>query len=94
MFEKIRSIILRRNGRYREAFGSANGRWVLRDLMRLGHVGKPTVAFDKLGRIDPIATAFNEGKRFMALHCASPLNMSDDEILAGVQQSEAEDKEG
>lgn len=73
----LRDRILQRNQRYRLVFAGSVGAFVRDDLFRLGHLGRPTYVPG-----DPVATAFNEGKRFVALHVASILNLSDEEIVA------------
>lgn len=80
MFNGLRDRILQRNQRYRLAFAGTVGAWVRDDLFRLGRLGRPTYVPG-----DPVATAFNEGKRFMALHVASVLNLSDEEIVDRAQ---------
>lgn len=86
MFTRLRDRILRRNQRYRVVFTGAVGAAVRDDLFRLGHIGRPTYVAG-----DPVATAFNEGKRFMALHIASILNLSDENIVERAQISSAEE---
>lgn len=76
MFNNLRSRILQRNQRYLLVFSGFVGAWVRDDLFRLGHLGRPTYVPG-----DPVATAFNEGKRFMALHIASILKLSDEEVV-------------
>lgn len=69
-----------RSQRYRLVFGGSAGSAVRDDLFRLGHVGRPTYVPG-----DPSATAFNEGKRFMALHVAALLGLPDAVILERAQ---------
>ncbi len=76
----LRDRILQRNQRYRLVFAGSVGAFVRDDLFRLGHLGRPTYVPG-----DPVATAFNEGKRFVALHVASILNLSDEEIVERAQ---------
>lgn len=83
MLTRLRDRLLRRNTNYRIVFAGTIGEAVRDDLFRLGHVGRPTYVPG-----DPVATAFNEGKRFMALHIASVLNLRDEDILARAQRSE------
>ncbi len=47
--------------------GSAMAMRVYDDLMKVGYNNRMTDAFDASGSIDPVATAINSGKRFMAL---------------------------
>jgi len=77
---RLRDRILRRNVDYRQVFTGPIGETVRDDLFRLGHIGRPTYVPG-----DPAATAFNEGKRFMVLHIATILNLSDEQILAAAQ---------
>jgi hypothetical protein len=81
MLAQLRDRILHRNQRYRAVFEGPLGRLVRDDLFRLGHIGRPTYVPG-----DPAATAFNEGKRFMALHVAAILHMTDEEIVRRAQQ--------
>ena len=81
VLERLAPRILRRNRHYRTAFSGPAGEFVRDDLFRLGHIGAPTHVDG-----DPARTAFNEGKRFMALHIGSVLNMTDEEILQRAQQ--------
>ena len=76
----LRDRILQRNQRYRLVFAGSVGAFVRDDLFRLGHLGRPTYVPG-----DAVATAFNEGKRYMALHVASILNLSDEEIVERAQ---------
>lgn len=69
-----------RRQRYRLVFAGSAGAFVRDDLFRLGHVGRPTYVPG-----DPAATAFNEGKRFMALHVAALLGLPDAAILERAQ---------
>jgi hypothetical protein len=80
LFAGLRDRILQRNQRYRLVFAGSVGAFVRDDLFRLGHLGRPTYVPG-----DPVATAFNEGKRFVALHVASILNLSDEEIVERAQ---------
>lgn len=86
MLTRLRERILKRNRRYRLVFAGTVGAEVRGDLFRLGHVGRPTYVPG-----DPLATAFNEGKRFMALHIAAILNLADEEIVARAQASSPEE---
>lgn len=86
MLTVLRDRILKRNQRYRVVFAGSVGAAVRDDLFRLGHIGRPTYVAG-----DPAATAFNEGKRFMALHIASILNLSDEDIVERAQISSAEE---
>ncbi len=76
MLARLHTRLLQRNQRYRLVFAGHTGAAVRDDLFRLGHVGRPTYVPG-----DPAATAFNEGKRFMALHIAALLNLPDAAIL-------------
>jgi hypothetical protein len=80
MFARLHARLLQRNQRYRLVFAGAAGAFVRDDLFRLGHVGRPTYVPG-----DPAATAFNEGKRFMALHIAALLNLPDATIVERAQ---------
>lgn len=82
---EIRAKILRRNARYRAVFNTPDGQWVLRDLLRSAGVGK-------IAENNPNLT-FNDGKRFLALHIATILNISDAEMLKRMQQTTSEDGE-
>lgn len=80
MLTRLRDRLVHRNQRYRVVFAGALGAAVRDDLFRLGHVGRPTYVPG-----DPVATAFNEGKRFMALHIAAILNLTDEQIVERAQ---------
>lgn len=80
MFARFHARLLQRNQRYRLVFAGSAGAAVRDDLFRLGHIGRPTYVPG-----DPTATAFNEGKRFMALHIAALLNLPDAAILERAQ---------
>ena len=80
MFARFHARLLQRNQRYRLVFAGAAGAAVRDDLFRLGHIGRPTYVPG-----DPTATAFNEGKRFMALYIAALLNLPDATILERAQ---------
>ncbi len=80
MFAAFRARLLQRNQRYRLVFAGSAGAAVRDDLFRLGHVGRPTYVPG-----DPTATAFNEGKRFMALHIAALLTLPDSTIVERAQ---------
>ncbi len=80
MLARLHISLLQRNQRYRLVFAGAAGAAVRDDLFRLGHVGRPTYVPG-----DPQATAFNEGKRFMALHVAALLNLPDATIVERAQ---------
>ena len=80
MFTRLHARLLQRNQRYRLVFAGSVGAAVRDDLFRLGHIGRPTYVPG-----DPTATAFNEGKRFMALHVAALLNLPDATILERAQ---------
>ena len=86
MLTRLRERILKRNQRYRLVFAGPVGAQVRDDLFRLCHAGRPTYVPG-----DPVATAFNEGKRFMALHIAAILNLADEEIVARAQASSDEE---
>ena len=80
MLARFHARLLQRNQRYRLVFAGSAGAAVRDDLFRLGHIGRPTYVPG-----DPTATAFNEGKRFMALHIAALLNLPDAAILERAQ---------
>ena len=80
MLARLHARLLQRNQRYRLVFAGSAGAAVRDDLFRLGHIGRPTYVPG-----DPMATAFNEGKRFMALHVAALLNLPDATILERAQ---------
>lgn len=80
MLARLRARLLQRTQRYRLVFAGAAGAAVRDDLFRLGHIGRPTYVPG-----DPTATAFNEGKRFMALHLAALLNLPDATIVERAQ---------
>lgn len=80
MLARLHARLLQRNQRYRLVFAGSAGARVRDDLFRLGHVGRPSYVPG-----DPTATAFNEGKRFMALHIAALLNLPDATILERAQ---------
>jgi len=80
MLTRLHARLLQRNRRYRLVFAGGAGAAVRDDLFRLGHVGRPTYVPG-----DPTATAFNEGKRFMALHIAALLNLPDAAIVERAQ---------
>lgn len=87
---RIAPRILRRNQHYRTVFSGPAGEFVRDDLFRLGHIGAPTYVEG-----DPMKTAFNEGRRFMALHIGSILHMTDEEILQRAQtQAKTESSDG
>lgn len=86
MLTRLRQRILKRNERYRLVFAGMVGAAVRDDLFRLGHIGRPTYVAG-----DPVATAFNEGKRFMALHVAAILNLADEEIVRRAQITSEEE---
>lgn len=79
-FPALGARLRQRNQRYRLVFAGSAGAAVRDDLFRLGHVGRPTYVPG-----DPAATAFNEGKRFMALHIAAVLGLPDATILERAQ---------
>jgi hypothetical protein len=81
----IGARLRQRNQRYRLVFAGAAGAFVRDDLFRIGHVGRPTYVPG-----DPAATAFNEGKRFMALHIAAILDLPDATILERAQAALSE----
>jgi hypothetical protein len=80
MLARLKARLLQRNRRYRLVFAGEAGAAVCDDLFRLGHVGRPTYVPG-----DPTATAFNEGKRFMALHVAALLGLPDATIVERAQ---------
>jgi hypothetical protein len=80
MFARLHARLRQRNQRYRLVFAGSAGAFVRDDLFRLGHVGRPTYVPG-----DPAATAFNEGKRFMALHIAAILELPDATIVERAQ---------
>lgn len=73
--------IVRRNGRYRRVFGSAEGQWVLNDLLRVAGVGRPMV------HVSAEEALAAENRKFLALHITSILNMPDAEIMRRAQTS-------
>jgi hypothetical protein len=80
MFDAMRAII-QRNGRYRRVFGSAEGQWVLNDLLRVAGVGRPVV------HVNAEAALAAENRKFLALHIASIINLPDAEIMRRAQTS-------
>ena len=89
MLARLTARLQRRNAQYRQVLTGPIGEAVRDDLFRLGHIGRPTYVPG-----DPVGTAFNEGKRFMALHIAAILNMSDKEIVARAQTQARGDEHG
>ena len=73
-------------GAYRAVFGTIQGRDVLADILtRAGMVGSSFVPGD------PHATAFNEGKRRLALEIIERLNVNPDRLLTMLRTGEAGD---
>lgn len=72
-----RQAILRLAGAYRDTLGndSPQAREVLADLSRLCHAGTTTFV-----RGDPVATAFNEGKRTVLLHILEALGVKPSDL--------------
>ncbi len=67
--------IKKRNQQYKNVFGSGEGKFVLKDLLKFCHHNSPTYV---LG--DPYQTAYNEGMRRVALRIISIIGMSDEII--------------
>lgn len=61
-------------------------RAVLEDLRRVGHVDRQTVRLDREGRVDPLAMAFNEGKRFMFLRIQQCLALDPAKLARMIDQ--------
>lgn len=89
VLDKIAPRIVKRNRAYRTVFTGPAGEFVRDDLFRLGCIGRPSYVEN-----DAMKTAFNEGKRFMALHVASILNMTDEQILERAQKLAQETTDG
>lgn len=73
--------ILTRNGKYRRVFGTDDGQWVLNDLMKLAGIGRPDITMDAGEALA------RENRKFIPLHIATVLNLSDTEIVRRAQQS-------
>jgi len=64
-----------RTDRYKDIFKGETGEWVLRDILKQGHVFQPTYVAG-----DPMETAHREGMRRLALSIARQVNMTDDQL--------------
>lgn len=61
---------------YQAVFSGPSGQNVLADLARRARVGNVSAVIG-----DPYITYFHEGRRDMALHIRSQLNMSDEDMI-------------
>jgi hypothetical protein len=75
--------LLRRRHLYRFTFGTPEGQVVLRDLMRFCGVRQNSYVPG-----DPTTTAFNEGKRRVAIRIGAIMNLSDAELMRLAEQPE------
>ncbi len=67
---------------YLTAFGSESGKRVLADLMKFGNMLGPSFA------TDPYRTAFNEGRRDVALYILNQLNYDLEKLRQHMQGEE------
>jgi len=76
--------------KYKDVFGSPNGKKVLHDLMKEGHMLDTSVQIQ-----DPYVTAFNEGRRSMVLYIIGKLNIDiaklDQRIKEGIEHDNRDD---
>lgn len=64
-----------RKRRYQEVFGTVAGQAVIAELMNENYVFSVTTAVAGDGHVDPCHTAFNEGRRAVALQIMKILDM-------------------
>jgi hypothetical protein len=90
-------IVLRRRRSYRALFLagrdgelSQDAEIVLADLRRVCCADRTTVARDGAGRIDPIASAENEGARKVWLRIQQALHLDDEQIYRMLDAAEIE----
>lgn len=93
--ERVR-IVLKRRDAYRSLFLSGfNGTLgpqaeiVLADLRRACCVDRSALVFDNTGRVDPIASARNEGRREIWIRIQQCLHLDDETIHKMLDASEA-----
>jgi hypothetical protein len=80
----VRNILL--NGRDGEL--SQDSEIFLSWLRRECYGDRPTLVRDSAGRIDPIASAYNEGARKIWLGVQQALHLPDDKLLAMIDASD------
>lgn len=89
-------VILRRRGAYRAIFLGERGdpnpqaEIVLADLRRACCADRPTTVRDTTGRVDPIATAENEGARRVWLRIQQALYLNDEKVYRMLDAAEVE----
>ena len=90
-------IVLKRRGAYRDLFLTATGdelhmpsEIVLADLRRACCADRPTTVRDFAGRVDPIATAENEGARKVWLRIMQALHLPDERLYRMLDAAEIE----
>lgn len=93
--DRLRVILLRRSS-YRALFLHPQGglapasEIVLADLRRVCCTDRPTTVVDRDGRVDPIATARNEGKREIWIRVQQALHLDDAKIMSLMDAAEVD----
>lgn len=66
---------------YQNVFNTPDGERVLRHLMKVGGITKPSYVAG-----DPYTTAFNEGRRHLVLSILKFIHKSHDELLKAIEE--------
>lgn len=66
---------------YQEVFKTDAGRVVLDDLMARHKFTKPTITYDRKGRLDASAMLLAEGERMVILSILSIVNTKEEELV-------------
>ena len=75
MLMRLHDLLTRRRSRYKQAFGTPSGKWVLADMATRFHAMAPTYVAG-----DPTATAHQEGQRNVLLWILQQLSTTEDDV--------------